>query len=99
VGVAERLAASVPAGGTAARIGGDEFAVLLPGHDIRVADAVARAFLDLLDVPVSVDGHQLLVRASVGVVDGDPRSAEALLQRADARMYAVKRETQMSSSS
>ncbi|MDG6104254.1 diguanylate cyclase [Dactylosporangium aurantiacum] len=99
VGVAERLAASVPAGGTAARIGGDEFAVLLPGCDVRDADAVARRFLDLLDVPVPVDGHRLPVRASVGVVDGDPRAAEALLQRADARMYAVKREAQMSSSS
>lgn len=99
VGVAERLAASVPAGGTAARIGGDEFAVLLPGSDLRDADAVARRFLELLDVPVSVDGHQLLVRASVGVVDGDPKAAGALLQRADARMYATKRETQMSSSS
>ncbi|MEV4512077.1 sensor domain-containing diguanylate cyclase [Dactylosporangium sp. NPDC049525] len=95
VGVAERLAASVPVGGTAARIGGDEFAVLLPGSDVRDADAVARRFLDLLDVPVLVDGHQLRVRASVGVVDGDPKAAEALLQRADARMYATKRETQM----
>ncbi|GAB3824179.1 diguanylate cyclase domain-containing protein [Dactylosporangium cerinum] len=99
VGVAERLAASVPSGGTAARIGGDEFAVLLPGLDVRAAEAVAHRFLDLLEVPVPVDGHQLLVRASVGVVDGDPKAAEALLQRADARMYATKRETQMSSSS
>ncbi|GAA3244845.1 sensor domain-containing diguanylate cyclase [Dactylosporangium siamense] len=99
VGVAERLAASVPMGGTAARIGGDEFAVLLPGLDVRAAEAVARRFLDLLEVPVTVDGHRLLVRASVGVVDGDPKAAEALLQRADARMYATKRETQMSSSS
>ncbi|MEU0556296.1 diguanylate cyclase [Dactylosporangium sp. NPDC006015] len=102
VAVAERLAASVPAGGTAARIGGDEFAVLLPGSGARAAEAVARRFLDLLDVPVPVQGHRLLVRASVGVVDGDPRAAEALLRRADARMYAVKRETrlaQMSSSS
>ncbi|MGI5177570.1 diguanylate cyclase domain-containing protein [Dactylosporangium sp. CA-152071] len=102
VAVAERLAASVPADGTAARIGGDEFAVLLPGSGARAAEAVARRFLDLLDVPVPVQGHRLLVRASVGVVDGDPRAAEALLRRADARMYAVKRETrlaQMSSSS
>ncbi|MFF5231464.1 diguanylate cyclase domain-containing protein [Dactylosporangium sp. NPDC000521] len=95
VAVAERLAASVPAGGTAARIGGDEFAVLLPGSGARAAEAVARRFLDLLDVPVPVQGHQLLVRASVGVVDGDPEAAEALLRRADARMYAAKREAQM----
>ena len=69
--------------------------MLLPGSDMRDADAVARRFLDLLDVPVLVDGHRLLVRASVGVVDGDPKAAEALLQRADARMYAAKRETQI----
>ncbi|MET7420816.1 GGDEF domain-containing protein [Dactylosporangium sp. NPDC005555] len=89
----------VPAGGTAARIGGDEFAVLLPGSDAAAAGVVARAFLDLLDVPVLIDGHPLRVRASVGVVDGDPKAAETLLRRADARMYEVKRERQMSSSS
>jgi hypothetical protein len=55
--------------------------------------------LELLEVPVLLDGHRLLVRASVGVADGDPKAAEVLLQRADARMYATKRETQMSSSS
>jgi diguanylate cyclase (GGDEF)-like protein/PAS domain S-box-containing protein len=99
MGVAERLVASVPAGGTAARIGGDEFAVLLPGSDERAADAVAHRFLELLEVPVLLDGHRLLVRASVGVADGDPKAAEVLLRRADARMYATKRETQMSSSS
>ncbi|GAA0728600.1 GGDEF domain-containing protein [Dactylosporangium roseum] len=105
-GVAKRLRASTPPAGTAARIGGDEFAVVLPGLDAAGAAQVARCFLSLLDEPVP--GQRLQVRASVGLVDGDPRDAERLPQRADAEMYRAKREAkalrllsvpQMSSSS
>ena len=56
--------------GTAVRIGGDEFAVLLPGSG---ADAAARRFPDLPDVPVLLDGHRLPRRPSVGAAPARAR--------------------------
>jgi diguanylate cyclase (GGDEF)-like protein len=92
--VGERLAGSVRRGDTVARLGGDEFAVLLerrPGD----AESVGRRILAALREPFLVDGHQLTVSASVGLVVPDPAdetlNADALLRRADAAMYAGKR--------
>ena len=75
-----------------ARIGGDEFAILMSGCRLsdaqRVAEAVARA----LEVRMTLDGHVVDVRASIGVAvcpdhGHDPGK---LLQRADVAMHAAK---------
>ena len=77
-----------------ARIGGDEFAILMTGSRLsdaqRVAEAVARA----LEVKMTLDGHVVDVRASIGVAvcpdhGHDPGK---LLQRADVAMHAAKRD-------
>jgi diguanylate cyclase (GGDEF)-like protein/PAS domain S-box-containing protein len=86
-GVADRLRACLPPGGTAARIGGDEFAVLLPGADREEAQAIADRFGRQLEDPFLIDGRPLRARASVGVAAGD----QVLLQDADAAMYRAKR--------
>ncbi|GIF00959.1 putative bifunctional diguanylate cyclase/phosphodiesterase [Paractinoplanes rishiriensis] len=91
IAVAERLRASVRPGDLVARLGGDEFAVLL--HDLAPAgaDAVAARMLATLQQPLSVDGHQLTVRASVGVVDASEATDPAeLMRHADAAMYQAK---------
>jgi diguanylate cyclase (GGDEF)-like protein len=91
---AERIESGARVGDTAARLSGDEFAVLLP----RVADAeqamlVARRLLDILQQPLFMEGHQVPVSASVGVAVVTPMSVDAseLVRRADVAMYAAKR--------
>ena len=63
---AERLRASVRTSDTIARLGGDEFAVLLEGELVNPQAVLAR-LRDAFAVPVSIDGRQIAVSASIGV--------------------------------
>ncbi|MDX6221144.1 MAG: hypothetical protein QOD91_198, partial [Frankiales bacterium] len=93
VGVAQRLQAFVRAGDTAARIGGDEFVVLLddlsPTADVP---SVTERLQDMLAVPFDIDGHRVAVTASIGIATGRPahQSAEDMLRDADIAMYRAK---------
>jgi diguanylate cyclase (GGDEF)-like protein len=90
----KRLTSSTRASDTVARLGGDEFAVLIgsqtsgPEAD-SVADRLAEAFAE----PFSIDGHQIPLTGSIGraVFPLDADSADGLLRRADASMFAAKR--------
>ncbi|GIJ69297.1 bifunctional diguanylate cyclase/phosphodiesterase [Virgisporangium ochraceum] len=76
---------------TVARLGGDEFAVLLRDVEPDERMAIARRIVGELERPVTADGYDLLVRASVGVAAGAPdASAAELLRRADLAMYVAK---------
>ncbi|MEU4690356.1 EAL domain-containing protein [Actinoplanes sp. NPDC023714] len=68
--VAARLRDSVREGDTVARLGGDEFVVLLAGITPAEAELLARRMIASLAEPVLADGHELLVRASIGLADG-----------------------------
>ena len=77
-----------------ARLGGDEFIVLL--RDVlapRDAVVVATRMVQALAKPFMVEGHELVVTASIGIAmhpsDGD--TGEALVKAADAAMYAAKK--------
>ena len=90
---AERLRACVRAGDTIARLGGDEFAILLEGELVTPRAVLAR-LRDAFAVPVSIDGRQIAVSASLGVriaSPGEPGGADALLRDADVAMYETKR--------
>ena len=78
---------------TVARIGGDEFAVLLEGADHEVAAAVAARIVAELSVPLEAAGKLVAVRASIGItVDTNGQDdADALLRKADIAMYEAKR--------
>ncbi|QTE30005.1 GGDEF domain-containing protein [Pengzhenrongella sicca] len=80
-------------GGVAARIGGEEFLVILPGTDRAAArtcfEAPRREIADRDWAPIAAG---LAVTASIGVVSapGDGQRSSALLRLADERLYAAK---------
>jgi diguanylate cyclase (GGDEF)-like protein len=89
--VAQRLRDCVRAGDVVARLGGDEFGLLLPGLSGDGATDVLERIRDALDRPVSALGHDLLVRASIGLAEAWPQAGpQELLRRADLAMYAAK---------
>jgi diguanylate cyclase (GGDEF)-like protein len=76
-----------------ARMGGDEFAVLLPGAEEAVAVLIAERILGALEEPILVEGQPLDVRTSIGIAlypEHGPDLA-TLMQRADTAMYAAKK--------
>jgi diguanylate cyclase (GGDEF)-like protein len=91
--LAPRLRDVVAGSGTAARIGGDEFAILLPGADGAGAVHVAEAILAALRQPIVIKGQVLEVRASIGIALCPSHADDpiATLQCADIAMYAAKR--------
>lgn len=90
--VGQRLKKSLRPYDTAARFGGDEFAVLLeslpkPHH----AEVVAEKIIRLIDAPFLIYGNEIHIGISIGIADtAKPLSATTLMQRADRAMYAAK---------
>jgi diguanylate cyclase (GGDEF)-like protein len=91
VAVADRLRAVTGPGGTAARFGGDEFAVLVGAVDPGDVGLLTERLLAAVQRPVRLGGTSVSVPASVGVALAAPGTdAAALLADADAAMYDAK---------
>jgi diguanylate cyclase (GGDEF)-like protein len=93
--IGPRLSAVLRSVDTIARLGGDEFAVLLQDvNGVEDAVEVATALLTALSTPFHVEGVDLDVEASVGVViSGEHgRDPVVLMQHADIAMYIAKRQ-------
>lgn len=93
--VANRLKGCVRETDTVARIGGDEFVVLL--HSIHAsgdADCVAVKIRQVLAQPLRLDGHSLNIQPSIGVAQYPEHGTEEkqLFRHADEAMYTAKRE-------
>jgi diguanylate cyclase (GGDEF)-like protein/PAS domain S-box-containing protein len=92
--VARRLAECLRASDTGARVGGDEFAVLLEDPSMRDdINDVADRLLEAMGRPLVVDDRELFPSASIGVAfdEGGTTTATDLLRDADVAMYAAKR--------
>ncbi len=94
VEVADRLQSCATAPGEmVARLGGDEFVALTTGPGTeREVDELAARIMNALLAPISVDGRELTVRGSIGIVEGPAgeRSAAEVLRSADITMYRAK---------
>ena len=93
--VAERMRRSVRESDTVARIGGDEFNILLA--DIADADdisGIAKKIVDAIKEPFLIRGHKLHSSVSIGIsiYPDDADTMEALFKSADIAMYYAKRE-------
>jgi diguanylate cyclase (GGDEF)-like protein len=91
--VAKRIVGAVRETDSVARIGGDEFTVILEsGSRLEDASQVATKILDSVAEPYLVGNRELRVTASIGIamypLDGD--SSQALLRDADIAMYSAK---------
>ena len=78
---------------TVGRLGGEEFAVLLPGADLQCAAQAARRLAQrLADTPVEHEGQRIVAGMTAGVVQRLPSedNLDSLLQRADLALYAGK---------
>ena len=90
--VAKRIQGCLRPGDTPARIGGDEFGVLLELGTGENAERVAERLLEALARPIGLGGRETYIRGSIGIAfASSARSADELLRNADVAMYSAKR--------
>ncbi len=92
--ISERLKTSVRRGDTVARIGGDEFVLLLQGiNGDSDTEAVVDAILYALSEPIKFQQHQIFITASIGCAryPQDGTDIGTLVKHADSAMYGAKR--------
>ncbi|AUN93932.1 putative bifunctional diguanylate cyclase/phosphodiesterase [Pseudazoarcus pumilus] len=93
-GVAARLSATLRRSDTLARVGGDEFTILLPDiGGVEDAEHTARKIQTSLEAPLALTHGDFRATVSVGIAiyPADGETCETLMQHADIAMYQVKR--------
>ena len=90
--VGARLRGCVRGGDTVARVGGDEFVLLLASVEKENVAPLARKILDAVSAPLVVETHRISMTTSVGIslYPEDGADADALLRNADIALYRAK---------
>jgi diguanylate cyclase (GGDEF)-like protein len=91
--VGQRLLSSVRESDCVARMGGDEFVIVMPNfHTVRDVERCGEQIIRNASQPIEINGRKISLTLSVGVsiFPENGRTAEELLRNADAAMYAVK---------
>ncbi len=95
--IAQRLSACVRGNDSVARMGGDEFTIILGGlkeraKAVAAAVSVARKVMGVLDEPMVLQGREVFLSASIGIAvyPHDGEDSTTLLQHADVAMYNAK---------
>lgn len=90
--VARRLQKCIRDEDTVARMGGDEFTLLLPEVNVERAKDVARRILKVFEKPFLLEDKELLITPSIGIATASDKSidAQTILRYADLAMYKAK---------
>lgn len=93
ISIAHRLGASIRASDTVARLGGDEFVVLIENTSLEAAvSIVAQKIQENLKKPFTLEGHEIYISASIGIVESviNYDRPDEVLRDADIAMYHAK---------
>lgn len=93
--VSIRLKSLLRENDTLARLGGDEFTIIMNNlNEYHSASILAQKILDILKIPIEVDGEQLFISSSIGIslYPQDSQDPNELLKHADIAMYRSKDE-------
>ena len=91
--VAHRLMSTVREGESVARIGGDEFTILIPEVDKATSlECLAKRLVAKFDAPIRIKGQDFFLTTSIGIslFPKDGQSSEQLIKHADLAMYQAK---------
>lgn len=90
--LSERLTKNLRTDDTLARIGGDEFILLLNQKNKEEINLITQKVLEIIEQPLKIDSHQFTLSASMGVAlfPDEQSDADTLLRHADQAMYEAK---------
>jgi len=89
--VGSRLRSAVGTGVLVARIGGDEFTIIIPDPKMNLVEKLAEDIVAAIRSPFEIDGQPILIGASIGIaVSSSGSDAQDLIRRADIALYHAK---------